>query len=119
MLRTPNDPIYLNEYHRWYQDGRKRIPNDFVVTPLSMLAAYLGDGSSCSTTKAIYLATNGFPREDVERLADQLCSVGLDCTVDSKNAIRFRAKVMRAFLEYIGPCPVQSYEHKWIIPDRW
>lgn len=119
MLRTPTDAIYLEEYRRWYPDGRKRIPHDFIVTPLSMLAAYLGDGSSCSTTKAVYLATRGFPREDVERLVEQLRSNGFDCAINRKGDVYFRAKSMEPFLEYIGPCPVRSYEYKWFIPDHW
>lgn len=43
-FRSKTLPIFQEYYNRWYPNGKKVIPEDFKLTPKSLLHAYLGDG---------------------------------------------------------------------------
>jgi transposase len=56
---------------RWYPHGTKRVPRDFVVTPLSVALWYCGDGTG-SKNGTMEFCTQGFLRADVCKLARRL-----------------------------------------------
>lgn len=120
MLRSPCHEAYQDLRHKWYPGGKKHIPQNFVVDGVSMLAAFLGDGHSGQTTKAVTLGTYGFAEDEVTNiLVHQLRIFGFDCVRRPRGNVAFRASAMRPFLEFIGPCPVSCYAYKWNIPSRW
>lgn len=106
-------------YERWYPGGRKIVPKDISLTPLTLRQTYLGDGSLRFSGKrpSIILCTQGFPRDDVVFLVEKLNSLGLKSALQpSKNTIRISAFSTPEFLSYIGPCPpeIESiYGYKW------
>lgn len=66
-------PAYVEmalQRERWYDDGEKRVPHDVRLTPLAVAHWFAGDGSSSGPT--LFFCTNGFRREDVEHLAEQM-----------------------------------------------
>jgi hypothetical protein len=66
---------------RWYPNGKKIIPKDLVLAPITVMNWYLGDGSShISSYRNMYaqLSTQGFCDEGVEQLGDLLkITIGL------------------------------------------
>jgi hypothetical protein len=117
---------------RWYPDGRKHIPRDVRVSPLALLAWYLGDGSlhyrrrqaGVPIAEAI-LCTDGFLSDEVMWLAAQLrertglkwyaSDVGVRCNGERKARICLPASDLVAFFSLVGSCPVPSLGHRW--PD--
>lgn len=66
---------------RWYPEGKKIVPRDVVLTPVSVALWFCGDGTSDKSTGTLSFCTNGFTRPDVEFLGDRLGkTVGIHTT---------------------------------------
>lgn len=116
------------ERERWYPgNARKIVPPDFKVTPTSMMAAYLGDGSTGRTSPSLILAMYGYTWLEVDRhLVEPLRAIGFSvghyaCKTQGRGGgqIGFARASMQDFLDWIGPCPVRSYDYKWQICPTW
>jgi len=108
------DYIELSEfYRRWYDDGKKVIPEDLDLTPTVLLNWYVGDGTLKDT---VYLsAIKEQLREGIPLLVGKLEEAGIESTINSLG-IRIRNKSLDRFFEYvlsdgaeIPPC----YEYKF------
>jgi len=114
-------PELTDFYQRWYPNGKKHVPKDLVLTPITCLHWYLGDGSLNSPlpTPYITLSTQAFTKEEVEFLVSLLNEIVGEAKVGkhpSGPVITMSSKAARRFLEYIGPCPepIQHiYGYKW------
>lgn len=133
VLYTPHAPFFTQLRHLWYPLEIKIIPSDLVLTPLALLAWYLGDGS-LNKHAGVMLYTQGFTFDNVYRL--QQCMLecfGLLSTIRkryySENSWAKNRRLPRPmlylpkskgnrerFFSIIGPCPVPSMQHKW--PDQ-
>ena len=107
-------------YKKWYPEGKKIVPKDIELTPLTCRQWHLGDGSLAHPKRwgrpSIDLYTCGFIPEDVEFLVSKLNELGFKCTRQpSSNAIYISPYFTPDFLNYIGKCPVKCYEYKWEI----
>jgi len=102
---------------QWYPEGKKIIPKDLKLTPLTLRQHYIGDGSLVHPQKAkpyIVLSTCGFSISDVEWLISQLNELGFKATrMSSNNVIHISTYSAKAFLNYIGECLVECYQYKW------
>jgi len=102
---------------RWYPESKKIVPRDLKLTPLVCRQWYIGDGylhHRKGGKPSITLYTNAFPVGDVEWLVEKLKEFGFKSTRNpSNNTIAISAYSTKAFLDYIGPCPVKEYEYKW------
>ena len=105
---------------RWYPKGKKIVPKDLELTPLTCRQWYIGDGClehDKRTKKGgfyIILYTNGFPVSDVRWLISKLKRLNLKTTrLPSNNSIPVSAHSTQNFLNYIGKCPVKCYQYKW------
>jgi len=101
---------------RWYPDGKKIVPRDVTLTPLTCRQFYIGEGCLSHRKKQrphIVLATYGFLIEDVEWLKIQLNKLGFKATRRSQNRIGISSHSTKQFLDYIGKCPVKCYQYKW------
>ena len=102
---------------RWYPDGKKIVPKDVELTPLTVRQWYIGDGCLLHLSKRrpfIVLSTCGFSISDVEWLVEQLDSLGFRTTRrSSNNTIHISAFSTQDFLAYIDKCPVRCYQYKW------
>lgn len=82
-LQSHSDLSLLQHRDRWYQSGKKNIPEDLRISPLSMVHWFYGDGTTSylhhtknySSVKLAF-ATNSFPLESVERLRNMLAFIG-------------------------------------------
>jgi len=108
---------------RWYPHGKKRVPTDVRLTPLSIRTWFLEDGClhrrKDSKTLSVILCTHGFSDDGREMLADALrARLGTKHVhINKPGVIRFaRSEVVRSFFEYIAPLPralAQDYAYKY------
>lgn len=101
----------------WYPEGKKIVPRDTELTSLTCRQWYIGDGClkySQLKRPSIYLFTNAFPILDVIWLVEELNKKGFKATKRNyDNVIRISIYSTKAFLNYIGKCPVECYKYKW------
>ena len=107
----------LPVYKKWYPNGKKIVPRDIELTPLTCRQWYIGDGCLKKPKKQkphIKLATCGFSIPDVEWLVKKLINLGFKATRQSfDNVIHISSYSTKTFLDYIGKCPVKCYQYKW------
>ena len=116
--RTYVNKTFTNEYYRWYISGVKIIPHDLILTPLTCLIWYLGDGciNRANRSEFIKIATHCFAKEDLEGiLLPQLKNfeASLIKAKDDQYFIYIPHRMEELFLNYIGECPFSDYEYKW------
>lgn len=115
-FKTRTSPNLLKYYHRWYKNRTKIIPEDFKVTPLSLLHAYIGDGFLEKTlnVEMCYrpaFCTHCFDFKDIDRLfISQLKELDIDAYIFMKKEYIYhtikpvtfiRAKSMKNFFNFI------------------
>jgi len=114
--------IYKSRHYREFADwrGKKRVPLDVRLDPISLRQWYIGDGMLWNlkgNSSKIQLCTDSFPRQDVLFLINELGKLGFRTSYyKSRNRIIISAKSVKDFLDFIGPCPEQLkpfYGHKW------
>jgi hypothetical protein len=125
-LRTV-DRALIPIYERWYANGKKIVPQDIILTPLSTLHWFYGDGCTSYINKcrsiSVKLATNGFTKQEVELLQHRLY---VDANVKmhinrQPNSKELRGYVLGVtkrseylnFFDFIGPCTVKGFEYKF------
>lgn len=111
---TKSDKCFLNQRKRWYPQGKKIVPHNVRLTPLSLLLWYLGDGSYRPSDGCIFLNTQGFATEDVEFLCSKLNGLGVNCHRDKRNKVYIGARYAILFLKLLAPNPVICYNYKFI-----
>jgi hypothetical protein len=117
-IQSPATQWLAQQRARWYPQGKKILPSDIVITQQLLLRFFLDDGT-VGTTGGLYLATDDFPVEDTERLADLIgsyCNFKLALHKSgTKNQLRLYVKnsLRKDFLSVIGDCPVPIYAYKW------
>jgi len=113
-----NHVVFKSFHNRWYKEGKKIVPDDFELTPIVCKHWYIGDG--CLQSKralTIILHTNCFKKNEVERLISRLSNQNIFARcipyIDNQFLIKISKEYVVDFLNYIGPCPVSSYNYKW------
>jgi hypothetical protein len=123
--------ISLNEFReKWYSNKIKIIPEDLILTPISVKHWFYGDGTSTyikykEIDKAyvvLSFCTNGFTVEDCNLLIEKLFQA-----IKIKFKIKFsRGKPIlicrdidsiNTFFNYIGECDFPCYMYKWKKPN--
>ncbi len=104
-------------YDKWYgEDGRKRLPEDFRLTPVRLRQWFMGDGSNVTESSAKYIAcVSSFSAEDKVRLKEELERLlGHEVRMhEGGKKFYIPAAAARRMFGLIGPCPVACYEYKW------
>ena len=102
---------------RWYPKGKKIIPRDLELTPLTLRQEYIGDGHlghPKNRRPYIELATNGFSISDVRYFVEHLNKLEFKSTRrPSGNTVRISTDSTKDFLDYIGKCPIECYKYKF------
>lgn len=112
-------------YDRWYINKKKRVNReDFIryFSPRMLAVWFMDDGSrgrTITTAENVsengILSTNGFPKEDVEWLIEELNKRGFTCVlqpVKKYYTIRFTAAGFRQVTQYIGKYIIPSLRYK-------
>jgi len=109
----------------WYPDSKKIVPRDIELTPLVCRQWYIGDGylghshRTKGTKSDIRLCTYSLPINNVEFLVRKLNKLGFRATRQlCNNIIHISSYSVKAFLDYIGPCPVECYSYKWRLVEN-
>ena len=63
---TRSLPELTEFYRRFYRSGKKAIPNDLKLNPLSLAVWFMDDG--CKSYRAVYLNTQQFDQESLLKL---------------------------------------------------
>jgi hypothetical protein len=112
----------LKPFHtKWYPHGKKIIPSDLELTPVTLRQLYIGDGSLEKPPKRnpkIRLATCCFTDNETDFLINLFKDIGIIATKDNRNYLRISTKSVKQFLDYIGECPVSCYKYKWDISSQ-
>lgn len=123
-LSTRVSSFATSQHPRWYPDGRKEVPDDLALTPISLAYWFMGDGCSYRKKNAagvdISLCTQGFDECSIERLESQLTELNLctgrghrSNTVKGSGIIIFiRYASANNFMNLIDPYVVEPYRYK-------
>jgi hypothetical protein len=124
--RTKYSESLYQEYLRWYPENpngkrEKQVPADVIITPLSVMIWYLGDGSIINhnnwQSMKVRLSTDSFKREGVQLLVDKMNNIGILCHIDFDQRIQIKARGIPAFFDFIGrTSPVKCYDYKFNLP---
>lgn len=86
----------FNELHELFYQGKKKVvPSNIgdLLTPLSLAYFICDDGCFCKTNRVIYISTNSFSLEEVNRLIDVLkTKYNLECSIN-KQGLAFRIRI--------------------------
>lgn len=102
---------------KWYPQGKKIVPKELGLTPLTCRQWYIGDGSLMHGERGrprIRLNTHGFKIVDVNWLIKKLDKLRFKSKRQPlRNVIGISTESTKQFLNYIGECPVNCYQYKW------
>ncbi len=133
ILQTNNSALLTSEYLRWYRknpSGKmgKQVPEDLVLTPVSLAHWFMGDGSSNRDNRSVfhtqtintYFATGSFNEHGVQLLESQLrYRFGLDTGRGQVRAgegagiiITVLQSSVNIFMELIDPHVEEPYRYK-------
>lgn len=118
ILDTHSYPEFGDLKRKWYPGGKKHVPSDLLLTPVSVLLWWIGDGSlkKGRSYQAIF-CTDAFDKSSIEILRKQLYQAGIETTLQpASNRISVRSRSLASFYNYIGPCPEpikEAYGYKW------
>ena len=111
---TRSLPVLTKIYRRFYYSGRKIIPDDLVIHPLSLAVWFMDDG--CKSYRAIYLNTQKFSVAEQNNLVALLNQqFGIKATLNKdKQYWRMRIKMESAmrFMNIITPFIIPSMKYK-------
>lgn len=119
-LRTRQHEDFTKEYYRWYgTNNHKEIPRDLILTSLSCLIWYIGDGTLSHSKRRgqeLKLCTNNFSKEKLEKIIIPQLKV-FEARTRLVNEHQYHIiishKNIKNFLSFIGNCPIKEYEYKW------
>lgn len=119
-FKTLKSKSLISYYKRWYNNGKKIIPNDFVITSESLLHAYLGDGylTYGDAGNKICISTHCFNVDDIKKIViPQLIKIGIGSGLDCRNTHQYILRIhwsdRENFFNFIGKSPVKCFEYKW------
>lgn len=123
--RTHAMPDFTDQYNRWYEKGKKDVPEDVILTSKMCLIWYIGDGCICTTShkhsSTLKISTHDLSYESQTNiLVPQLKyfdanvkKVGVSKTGENQYSIFIPHYKIQDFLDFIGECPFSDYLYKW------
>ncbi len=109
----------------WYTNGRKTIPETFVLTPVSLAGIVMGDVSTqwvLSKYVRVVFCTESYDSLSIVRLRSGLELLGISTFIDSVGLGRRiyirQSKYVSRLMETIEPYIVPSYRYKIKRPGR-
>ena len=123
-FNTRNSPLFTEFYNLWYPSGKKIIPNNLKLTPITLMHWFCDDGCVTSICKPyrlnLQLSTNGFKKENVEfvvSLLENRYKEQFRINMDKNNpVIQAGDNATRAFLNEIDSFMPESMKRK---SDKW
>lgn len=101
ITHTHEDFKYLRD--KWYPNGKKIVPLDLKLDPLSIGIWFCDDGSNCVEARLCKFATYCFTFEECSFLCELLLGFGIHSYVSKQNVIIICAKSYGDFVNLIKP----------------
>lgn len=114
-IRTQSNITFYKLREQWYPNGTKIIPTTINFSPIILLFWYLGDGGLINGkySQSIKLSTNAFSEKDLMFIQKNLKEFEPKIYGKTQKVIYIPRNNIKKFLDTIGPCPIQCYNHKW------
>ncbi len=106
----------LEQKTRWYSSGNKKIPEDLILTPKTILVWYLDDGClqiKPKNGRQQFFSCNDFIEEDIDKLVNLFIDTTSIPVYKYDKRIYTPAKYIDSLLDFIGPPPVSCFRYKW------
>ncbi len=116
---TQQHPYLTSLQHLFYTHRVKKVPENFVLNPLTLAVWFMDDGSRCRA-QDVYLNTQQFDEESQTRLLSALLSLGLHATLNKDKQyqrIRFLKESIPRFNAFIEPYIIPSMQYKLVGHD--
>jgi hypothetical protein len=88
---------------KWYPKGKKIVPNDLELDPLTIAIWFCDDGYNNVESRVCTFATYCFSKKDCCYLIKQFKKFGINCYLNKENVIKTRSESYKAFVDLIGP----------------
>lgn len=124
MLETHVSRFLTELYHKYYPNGKKAIPEDFIITDVFLAWHFMLDGCSQwhgygGPGVVVNLCTHGFDLHSIELFESQLYSLGVN-TSRSHKRVEDGAGIMIAiswdstdqFMSIVDPFVISPYRYK-------
>ncbi len=136
-LQSRISPLLTIQYHRWYRNHVKIVPDDIRITPISIAHWFMGDGSSLRDKRYrgacidVSLSTYSFCAEDIKTLEKKLDGLGLStgrrhyANIDTGDGIviTLHQASVNKFMDLISSYMMEPYlyklKYKENAPFRW
>lgn len=126
VLRSLSSSMLGYQRHRWYKDGKKAVPDDFIITSVTLANWFMGDGTSLRLKKRpnvvrVRFCTDAFSYPDVQRLCRLLAKLGIASYPELQRPGQYRVCVIgipsvSAIMYLVKPYVVQSFVYKMKMP---
>jgi len=80
-FRTSNATVFNGWRQRWYPDGKKIVPQDFSLTPLSVAIWFCDDGVNQPKQQKAYFCTDCFSTDDCDWLSSKFAEMGISSSI--------------------------------------
>lgn len=111
---TKSLPELTEIYRKFYQDGKKIIPDNLFIHPISLAVWFMDDG--CKSYRAVYLNTQKFNVAEQSKLAGLLKDQFDIKTTLNKDKKYYRLRIavssVKKFLEIIKPYLLPMFCYK-------
>lgn len=124
-LKSRVHPLLQSQYVRWYAAGRtKRVPEDVLVTPLSLAHWFMGDGCSGQDKRCVTidvsLQAHRFRESDLAVLENKLHGLGLHTGRRRNNKVSTGAGIaitifqdsVNEFMSMVDAYVIEPYRYK-------
>jgi hypothetical protein len=81
---THQHPVFTDLRHKWYPEGKKIVPPDIKLTPLTIAIWFCDDGNNSFSHREAKIATQSFTKKEGEHLCDLLHDFGIRPKIDIK-----------------------------------
>lgn len=85
-VRTCQHPFFTEMRQKWYPNGKKIVPLDIDLTPLSIAIWFCDDGSNNPNNRCAVICTESFSIKEVEFLSDCFSKFDIQPSIWIKNS---------------------------------
>lgn len=111
---TQSLPIFTSFYQQFYQNKKKVIPQNLVITPLALAVWFMDDGSK--SRSSVYLNTQQFSIEEQRQLLGLLQNQFKLIGALNKDKQYFRIRITTAstvqFKQIVRPYVIECFNYK-------
>lgn len=112
QLKTKSSEHWASEGERWYQNGRKVVPDDLAITSTTASVWYACDGTKVEDDRYTRPAAKIYNYKlDTAKLAMKFPSEQAPSSFSDGRELRFNRDKSERFWKWTDPVP--GYEYKW------